>query len=351
MNAPLPQPDDRRGAAAPWRTSSLPGSTSAVRVCERTALGTTARLVIWPAGTGEAACAAIDRVLEELDRQVSRFRPDSELAGAESNGGLPTLLSQGAADALTVALAAACVTGGRVDPTVGTALCDLGYDRDFAAIDQRAPLAPSRPASGWRAVRLSGRVLRATPGIRLDLGATAKGLGADRAASAARDALGGRGGVLISLGGDVAVSGTPPQGGWPVGVSEDPSAAFAAEMQVVRLESGGLATSSVLHRRWRSGRRTVHHIVDPSSGAPVEGRWRTATVAARTCVEANTASTAALVAGEDAESWLSSHGLAARLVDRDGRVRLVGGWPARSDRAVPIPRRSIFEETATEARP
>jgi len=338
-------------AAAPrWAATPLGTSGSSVAACERAALGTTARLVMWPPGPEDAACGAVDRVLDELDRQVSRFRPDSELALAERDPGVPTILSPGAADALTLALAAAYVSDGRVDPTVGAALCHLGYDRDFAQIDPRGPRAPAGPAPGWRTVRLSGRVLRPTPGVRLDLGATAKGLGADRAAVAALRAAGGHGGVLVDLGGDIAVAGSPPRFGWPIGVSEDPDADVGAASQVVRLMRGGIATSSVLHRRWTNGRRTLHHIIDPATGAPVDGPWRTATVVARTCVEANTASTAAIVAGEDAESWLSSRDLAARLVDRAGRVRLVGGWPHHPDGWVPVPRSSIFDGPGAEAR-
>lgn len=312
---------------------------------ERAALGTGARVVIWPAATVATALDVVDRQLADLDRQVSRFRPDSELRTAELNPGAPTLLTQGAADALTMALAAAVVTGGLVDPTVGRSLCALGYDRDFAAIadGQAAPSAP-RPAPGWQSVRLEGRALRLPAGVQLDLGATAKGLGADRAAHAVA-ATSGRGGVLVELGGDVAVAGAAPADGWPLHVTEDPLTGQAGS-PVVRLRSGGVATSSVCHRRWHQAGRARHHIVDPSTGLPVDGPWRTATVVARTCVEANVASTAALVAGEDAVAWLERFGLPARLVSRSHEVRLVAGWPAESDALVRPPDRSIFDRSS-----
>ena len=50
-------------------------------------------------------------------------------------------------------------------------------------------------------------------------------------------------------------------------------------------------------------------------------------MAAATCVDANAASTAALVKGPVAEPWLHGVGLPARLVHDDGRVRVLGGWP------------------------
>ena len=187
-------------------------------------------------------------------------------------------LSRGLAEAIGVALAAARWTGGLVDPTVGGALIALGYDRDFAAISDRAPTSLGRracagclaaaggagPVPGWRSVTLDGTVLGLPAGVRLDLGATAKGLGSDRAAAAAYRAC-GRGGMLVSLGGDIAVAGQPPVGGWPVAVA-DSSAAAARRARSSGWPAGALATSSVTCRRWRRGGRPVHHIVDPRTG-------------------------------------------------------------------------------------
>jgi FAD:protein FMN transferase len=97
--------------------------------------------------------------------------------------------------------------------------------------------------------------------------------------------------------------------------------------QVVALVGGGLATSSTVARAWRRGVEVRHHIVDPRSGDNPEPVWRTATVAARSCVDANAASTAAIVLGAGAPGWLDRRGLPSRLVAVDGRVDRVAGWP------------------------
>jgi FAD:protein FMN transferase len=318
-----------------------------VAVAERAALGTSARVAVWPSGNLGVACAAVDDVLAALDRQASRFREDSELSWLHGAGGGIFMLSDGLAEAVGVALAAARWTGGLTDPTVGEALISLGYDRDFAAIDRPcreppaasapAPAAASAPAPGWHLVRLDGPLLRLPPNVRLDLGATAKGVGSDRAVRAVVAATGPAGGVLVSLGGDIAVAGTPPRGGWPVTVAEAPDHAGPQRTQLVRLASGAVATSSVTGRRWRRGGVTLHHIVDPSTGRPADGPWRTASVAAATCADANAASTAAIVAGRSAVSWLTREGLPARLVGHDEEVRCLGGWPTVGGRPVPVP--------------
>ena len=317
--------------------------TSGVGIAERAALGTTARVATWPPEDLDLALAAVDAELERLDRQASRFRDDSELSRIHHEPSPVHQLSHGLAEAVSVALAAARWTGGLVDPTVGGALIALGYDRDFAAIGAGAlapagarpggALAPAGapasaggpgPAPGWRSVTLEGTVLSLPAGVRLDLGATAKGLGSDRAAAAAYR-LCGRGGILVSLGGDIAVAGQPPVGGWPVAVAD--SSCSEAPEEVVRLTAGALATSSVTGRRWQRDGRPVHHIVDPRTGWSADGPWRTVSVAAASCAEANAAATAAIVAGRDAEAWLAGTGLPSRLVAHDGAVRVLGGWP------------------------
>jgi FAD:protein FMN transferase len=317
--------------ALPSRASrwSHVGTEPAVAVAVRDALGTDVRVAVWPPDSLAAALDVVDRELSRLDQQASRFRSDSEISRIHASPRCLHTVSRGLAEAIGVALAAARWTGGRTDPTVGAALAALGYDRDFASVETGPParLPAPGPVPGWRQVRLRGRLLRLPTGTRLDLGATGKGLGADRAATAAWRAS-GRGGVLVGLGGDIAVAGQPPSGGWPVAIADSSLSAAASAGQVIRLAAGAVATSSVTCRQWRRGGQRLHHIVDPRTGYPAAGPWRTVSVAAPRCAAANAAATAAIVAGPDAPAWLAGTGLPARLVGHDGSVLLLGGWPA-----------------------
>ena len=319
-------------AAAPLWQRVHTGDTT-VAVAQRNALGTTARVAVWPPEHADVALAAVDEVLRALDLQASRFRPDSEISWLHrAHGGL-FMLSGGLAEAIRVALTAAAWTGGLADPTIGSALIALGYDRDFAAIDpgRLDPPAAPVPAPGWQSVRLDGPLLHLPAGVLLDLGATAKGLGSDRAVRAVQAATGNTGGTLVSLGGDIATGGTPPAGGWPILVADVPGLPAgpggAGPAQRVRLARGAVATSSVTCREWQRAGRVMHHIVDPRTGLPAEGPWQMVSVAAATCADANAAATAAVVAGDGARQWLAAAGLPARLVARDGAVSCTGGWP------------------------
>jgi thiamine biosynthesis lipoprotein ApbE len=232
-------------------------------------------------------------------------------------------------EAVAAAIHAAAATNGAVDPTVGGAVRALGYDCDFALLatgDGRRRVVRMSRTPGWRKVVLDETrcAIRVPRGVELDLGATGKAFAADRAAHRIADETST--GVLVSLGGDIAVAGEPPAAGWSVRISDD-HRDRDGDGPTVALRAGGLATSSTTVRRWRAGGSECHHIVDPRTGRSAREVWRTASVAAASCVDANAASTAAIVLGAAAPGWLERTGLAARLVGTDGAVFDIAGWP------------------------
>ncbi len=283
-----------------------------------------------------AAEAAVRSELDAIDLACSRFRPDSELSRLNARAGRPTAVGPLLNEALELALRAAALTAGAVDPTIGESLRLAGYDRDWSLLEQDGkPAAPEirlRRLSGWRSIRLDpeSRTAMIPAGVSLDLGATAKAWAADRAAAAAY-AVGARG-VLVSIGGDLAIAGQAPGGGWAVRVTDDHRATLDAPGQTIRLADGGLATSSTTVRRWQRDGQPMHHIIDPRTGAPARSPWRTASVAAASCADANIAATAALVKGAGVPEWLAAQRLPARLVAHDGKVRCVGAWPRGEER-------------------
>jgi len=303
------------------------------------ALGTSVVLLVDDPGALARARAIVERELRAIDRACSRFRPDSDLqrvnAGAGRFVGVDPLLIE----AIEVALRAAVLTDGDVDPTVGNALILAGYDRDWTLLEGPKPgqgfaaVAPppaitARVTPGWRAIELDRErsAIRVPTGVRLDLGATAKAWVADRAAAAVHGATGA--GSLISLGGDIATAGAAPEEGWRIYVTDDHRRVPGEQGQTISIRAGGIATSSTTARRWRHEGRTQHHIIDPATGAPVAPSWRTVSVAAETCLDANIASTAALIRADAAPAWLGQLRLPARLVSNNGAVCLVGDWPA-----------------------
>ncbi len=322
-------------------TTDTATGTTVVRF-ETRALGTGVELVLTDAAVLARARELLLDELDAVDRLASRFRHDSELATLNRNAGTPVDVSPAMASLLKVALRAAVLSGGRVDPTVGAAVVATGYDMDFAELARRAgrgvgaapasgEVATDRhdptafPVPGYRVIDFDEEWSQVTvpSGVLLDLDATAKSAAADRIAGVIAGRLGC--GTMLSIGGDVAVAGTAPAGGFRVGVA-DVSGGDNPDT-VVAIESGGLATSGTAARAWVRDGSPFHHLIDPRTGRPARTPWRTASVAAGTCVDANTAATAAVLIGGGAEGWLARLRLPGRLVATDGSVTTVAGWP------------------------
>ena len=292
---------------------------------------TTARIVVTDATIADEAAELVKEQLAEVDAACSRFREDSELMRLQATVGADRAVTVSPLLAVLIgaALEAAEKSDGAVDPTLADDLAALGYTEDYSTIQARAgrivvPITLTRRIRySWKDVTLTGRRLRMPAGLRLDLGATAKAWAADRAARAVSAHFGV--GVLVSLGGDIATAGPAPANGWQVLVQDGVDEPATR----VGLDAGaaGLATSSTVSRSWRNGTRAVHHILNPASGLPAEPIWRTVSVSAGSCLEANTLSTAAIVSGEDAPARLRASGHPARLVAADGTVLTVNGWP------------------------
>jgi FAD:protein FMN transferase len=309
--------------------TSVAGADTGLTARSMRAIGTTATVVVEDPGAADTAQRELAAELEAFDATCSRFRDDSELQRVHDGSGRPVRVSALLYLAFEVAVTAAARTGGAVDPTVGNALAALGYDADLDAVQSR-PAPPARAlgsVAGYAHVQLNAadRTVRIPRGVRLDLGSTAKALAADRAAARVAGVIGA--GALVSLGGDVAVAGTAPVDGWPIGIARESDTPAALVDQVVAITHGGLASSATSARAWHAGGRAVHHIVDPRTGDCAEPYWALVSAAGASCVEANLVTTAAIVWGGQALDRLAGFEQSVRLVRADGEVFSVNGWP------------------------
>ncbi len=270
------------------------------------------RIVVTQPDALDGATAMLREILGSIEEAASRFRADSEVCRIARCDATEHHISPLLSEIVSSALRAAAISGGRVDPTIGTVIARLGTASTV--------LSTTRPTT-WGDIDVRGQTLAMPAHTLLDLGATGKAFAADQAAQFISEAVGC--GVLVSLGGDLRVAGLDPDDGWSVLVQDgNDQPASMVDLQGAR----AIATSSTLHRRLGPGR--AHHIVDPLTLAPVRPVWRTVSVAAATCMQANTWSTAAIVEGTAAPGMLAATGLPARLVDLTGHVIRLGGWPA-----------------------
>ncbi|MGC4933599.1 FAD:protein FMN transferase [Gordonia sp. DT30] len=312
------------------------------------AIGTSVTVVATVADALAEATALTRRRLTELDRAASRFRADSELAQINSisaalahtdpHAHLSVAVGRVLAACLSAAVHTERLTDGLVCASLGADLAACGYDDDLAVVrarpaadtENRSPVAAGPPVPHRLTFDEQRRRLTITAGVALDLGASAKAWAADTiAAELARH---GKGGFLVNLGGDIAVAGDVPMGGWAIGVRGPDD----IDVGAVRGTGQAFATSSTLLRTWHHHGSRQHHIIDPRTGGPAATRWAQITCAAPTAVQANAASTAAIIHDAGAPQWLCEREIPACLISTDRRIITTPGWPDMPDR-VPAP--------------
>lgn len=278
---------------------------------------------VWLWSTAPGAPAALDAApafFEQVEQELSRFRPDSGLNRLNAAAGQgPQPVSTTLEAVLRLALDAARETGGLFDPTVLPALQAAGYDVSFERIDASGPHDPAAVRLGWQEVTLADGRVSLPAGMALDLGGLVKGWTVDRLA----EKLSAHGPVLVDAGGDICAYGRLDGERWPVGVAEPLEE--QEDLVVLELEDEAVATSSVGRRRWRRGEAWMHHLIDPRTQRPSESDVHTVTVVGPSAREAEIAAKVALLLGSAAGSgYLATRGLDGILVRHDGSLQTVG---------------------------
>ncbi len=258
----------------------------------------------------------------EWEASLSRFRDDSELCALNRADGKPMQVSETMWQVLGAALVAARTSDGLVTPALLDAMQAAGYDRSFeslAAPTTTANAPKSKSIGDWRSIARTAktRVVRLPHGMRLDLGGVAKGWAADQAAQR----LSAWGPAMVDAGGDIAISAPMTNGkAWPIAVADPFNA--DADLDLLIVAEGGVATSGRDYRRWQHDGKWQHHIIDPRTGAPADTDVLTATVVAPTTAEAEVAAKVALILGSlKGLQWIERRPpLAGLLVLENGQI-------------------------------
>jgi thiamine biosynthesis lipoprotein len=278
-------------------------------------MGTTVRLL----APADAPLEAVRDGIERLAARLTRFDPGSELSVLNADPRPVVPASPLLRHAVAAALLGARRTGGLADPTLLGALEDAGYATSRVGVEpaslrdalRAAPARrPAVPGTRWREVHVdhaAGTIAR-PPGVRLDLGGSAKGLAADWAARK----LGGD--FAVDCGGDVRVGGAH-------------DVQVRGTDETLRVSDGAVATSGLDRRVWqRPDGSYAHHLLDPATGAPAWTGLTAVSALAPTALEAEALAKAALLSGpERARAVLAAYG--GILVHDSGRAERVGLRP------------------------
>lgn len=265
---------------------------------------------------------------EDWEQALSRFRIDSELSRINASAGQHCPVSPVVWDVLALAREAGLSSRGLVNPLILEDLVHAGYDRPFDLMHSGLDAAVSPISPGFRTMEalpaLDSIIIDASthticlpPGTGLDFGGVAKGWAANEAVHR----LAPTAPALVSAGGDVAVSGPRRDGEpWCIGV-EDPRGSDEY-LELLYVESGGVATSGKDHRHWQRSGLFQHHIIDPRTRQPAVTDILAATVVASTVMRAEALAKAVLISGSrDGLDLLNDEsGAEGILVLDDGRM-------------------------------
>ena len=266
----------------------------------------------------------VHALLERMQRHLTRFEATSELARLNAAAGAEVAVSPILLRAVEAAVAAARRSDGLVDPTLLADLVRAGYAASragqepaplaaaIAAAPARRPARP-RPGSAWAEIEIDPRrrTVRLPPGVRIDLGGTAKGLAVDLAA----DMLASQPSFAIDAGGDIRARGRRT-----VHIADPFDDGIACSFE---LTTGAVATSGLRTRLWTTADGYAHHLIDPARGEPAWTGVIQSSALAPTALEAEALAKSALLTGPGGREVLARHGGA--LVLDDGELVLAGG--------------------------
>lgn len=290
-------------------------------------LGTTCRITLYEKAEKKLFDAAFARI-REIEERMSANREGTEIARLNDAAGIEAVsLSADTFLVLSTAIDIAEKSKGALDPSVGPLVKLWGIGTDAARVPEAAEREAAMELIDYRRILLDPERSSAfllDPGMRVDLGAMAKGYAADETARILKEGGAKRG--LIDLGGNIYVFGKKPEGKpWRIGI-QDPQDSRGAYLGIVNMEGGSLVTSGGYERFYEEGGKRYHHILDPASGMPAESGLLSVTVVSQSSMLADCLSTTIFVLGPergmDLAKAFPEEGFA--LVDADQRVHLVG---------------------------
>jgi FAD:protein FMN transferase len=295
-----------------------------MRVLEFRAMNTSVMMALDGDGALDEGLRQTQAFIEDCERRLSRFLPDSELSRLNASAGEWTTVSDDLLDLLVLSRAYYDETAGLFDPSVLPDLKRAGYDVTMDEIKKQAALPgttapkPQRPSFASLEIDQAGSQVRLPAGMEVDLGGIAKGWIVEQAALKLR-AHGTA--AAVNAGGDMYFAGLPAEGSlWQVQV-EDPREPTRTAVSL-EVGEGAVVTSSVRKRAWKQAQESRHHIIDPRTGEPAQADWLSVTVIASHADLAEAYAKAFLIGGsrEASRLMLQRPRIAVLCIDAGGQI-------------------------------
>lgn len=261
--------------------------------------------------------------LEQIDRTMSAYRPDSEISRFNSFRDItPFPATAGLIEVLVIARDISAATDGTFDVTAAplVELWGFGSAKQERKTPTNVEIEHARQNVGFRNIEISvekSTLIKRVPNIRCDLNAIAQGYTVDKLA-ADIEAMGIID-YMIEVGGEVRARGRNGSGNvWRIGI-EKPVPGKRAIDQVVSLDNCSLSTSGDYRKYYEKDGVRISHTIDPHTGRPIAHRLASVSVIHDQCAIADAYATALMVMGPDkGYDFAQRKGLAALFIIHDG---------------------------------
>jgi len=294
----------------------IPGST----------MGTTYSVKIATDNISESATikSEIDRILNEVNRQMSTYRKDSEISALNlAKAGVVIHVSDDFSEVLQKAFDISKKSGGAFDITVGPLINLWGFGPPGSAFEvpDSIDIARLKQYVGHQNVIFDSNfktIMKNADSVYIDLSAIAKGFGVDKVC----DYLNRKGfkDYLVEIGGEVRASGKNQKGEfWQIGISQPDNSGEIRE--IIALPNLAVATSGDYRNYFEIEGVRYSHTIDPITGYPVSHNLVGITVIDKDCALADGWATALNLLGpEDGYELAIKLNLPVYMIIKSGEV-------------------------------
>ncbi len=264
-------------------------------------LGTVCTINLYDKGTQAVYAEIFDR-LREIEAILSANRDDTNIALINSNAGqTATAAKPETLYVLSAALRYSEKTNGRFDPTIGPLVKLWNIGTEYAAVPSQEDISMRLALINYRNVKIDEKaqtVFLTKPGMKIDLGAIAKGYAADQIAEIIEKYHISR--AIVDLGGNILAIGEKKPGvPWKIGI-RDPETEKGGSILALDIRNEAVVTSGVYERYFIENGKRYHHILDPATGFPVENGLLSVSIISPKSIDADALSTSVFLLGENA---------------------------------------------------
>jgi thiamine biosynthesis lipoprotein len=291
-------------------------------------LGTVCTVNLYERGTDKVYREIFTR-LREIEDRMSANKEGTEVDKVNRNAGLaPVTVHPDVLEVTKSALHYAELSRGAFDPTIGALVKLWNIGSDDARVPSAQEISAMLPLVAYRDLVIdekAGTLFLKRPGMRLDLGAIAKGYAADEVARIIKSHRIPR--AMVDLGGNILAYGSKSGGApWRIGV-QDPVSERGNHIGILETINKTLVTSGVYERYLEAEGKHWHHILDTKTGYPVENGLVSVTIVADHSIDADGLSTSVFALGYEAGLALveSLPGIDAIFINRELEIRVSKG--------------------------